>query len=316
MNLNLTIQTLSHTPLQFKPVLPVGYKGIVVPGSTPFLAKGLFGSYLIQEIKDELFLLHFSLLEIIQPFVVQFHSAEKGLFTRLALHEGFYLRNEKRKDFKVRAGEFIRLQLQSPGAVVQYDAHKKYIHVDTYFSQELVEEALKLFPTVDIHKVPAPKRADNTTSAYVDSILHCKYMDPLRRYFFNNRVKDILINHLVQWSQQDPEGGKHTKVELDAARTAEKIISTDISLHYTLPELARMVHLGEYRFKKVFKSVYGLGAYEYLANLRMKKAKQMIEEGYSVKEAAAETGYHVSYFIDLFKETFGITPGKLAKNKK
>jgi len=39
------------------------------------------------------------------------------------------------------------------------------------------------------------------------------------------------------------------------------------------------------------------------------KAIELLVEGWSIKEVAAEVGYrHSSAFVELFRQTFGVTP--------
>jgi AraC-like DNA-binding protein len=150
----------------------------------------------------------------------------------------------------------------------------------------------------------------------IDTILLCTYKNGLRRHFINGRIKELLIQYLIQWSEVEPAGGQPpTEIEIEAVYAAEKMITEDIRRHFILPELARNVHLSEFRFKIVFKKIFGTGAYEYLQKKRLKKAMELLKQGYSVKEVAAETGYHVSHFITLFREYFGITPGSIKRSK-
>jgi AraC-like DNA-binding protein len=314
---NIIIQTLSHLPLQFKPVLPQGFEGKRIPGSELQLAQGSFGTYLIQQIKDENYCLHYSILDILQPFRVKMQVMANGLFTRFALVEPVVHSLEKSGELKLREGEFGPLPVQPNGFITHYEAKRQYIHVDTFFSKELVDEVSSLFPrTDDLSFAAKPKHADVVTQDLVESIVSCKFNEPLRQHFFNSRVKDLLIQHLVQWNEAEPATSPVTPRETDAVYAAEKIISEDIGLHINIPELARRVHLSEYRFKIVFKIIFGTGAYEYLQKKRLKKAKELLEQGYSVKEVAAEIGYHVSHFITLFRDRFHITPGSIRRNKR
>ena len=63
---------------------------------------------------------------------------------------------------------------------------------------------------------------------------------------------------------------------------------------------------------KIFKERYGISLLDYLANVRIREAKRLIEEGrLSVQEVAEKTGFLSStVFIRAFKKKEGITPGK------
>lgn len=63
---------------------------------------------------------------------------------------------------------------------------------------------------------------------------------------------------------------------------------------------------------KIFKERYEITLLDYLANVRIREAKRLIEEGkLSVQEVAEKTGFLSStVFIRTFKKKEGITPGK------
>jgi AraC-like DNA-binding protein len=91
---------------------------------------------------------------------------------------------------------------------------------------------------------------------------------------------------------------------------------THIHKHFTtdvdVDELAAMEHLSASRFRCLFKSATGMSPTEYVINLRMDKACQLLTDTEStVSEIAAMCGYsNVLYFIRIFKKKKGITPGK------
>ena len=67
---------------------------------------------------------------------------------------------------------------------------------------------------------------------------------------------------------------------------------------------------------RAFKSRYGVGIKEYISSVRMEKAKDFLEDGYSVKESAHMVGYGDEFgFSKAFKERYGIAPSKI-KNEK
>lgn len=80
-----------------------------------------------------------------------------------------------------------------------------------------------------------------------------------------------------------------------------------ISLEY----IAENMYLSPFYISKIFKNETGESPIRYLINIRLEKAKQLLEEGYqgSVQEIAALVGYEDAYhFSKLFKKRYGITP--------
>ncbi|HEY0171803.1 MAG TPA: AraC family transcriptional regulator [Pyrinomonadaceae bacterium] len=75
-------------------------------------------------------------------------------------------------------------------------------------------------------------------------------------------------------------------------------------------ELARVVNLSPSRLRHLFKEATGITLAEYQRNVRMKRAKTLLETSLlSVKEIMASVGAHnKSHFISDFKKLYGMTP--------
>lgn len=74
-------------------------------------------------------------------------------------------------------------------------------------------------------------------------------------------------------------------------------------------EIARIFALNEKQLKKDFKTYFGKPIYAYVVQLRMEKAKALIQESFNVNELATLLGYQsVSHFIKVFRKYYGHTP--------
>lgn len=96
-------------------------------------------------------------------------------------------------------------------------------------------------------------------------------------------------------------------------RRIESIISkieSDISRSWDTPTLASMVDLSPSRFRHLFKQETGTSPAQYLKELRLRKAKQMLRKTFlSVKQILKRVGIRSnSHFVHDFKKTYGITP--------
>lgn len=96
---------------------------------------------------------------------------------------------------------------------------------------------------------------------------------------------------------------------------AEKIIRENIKEPCTLISLARSVGTNECTLKQGFKAIYGTTVYNYLNNLRMMRALELIEgSDLSIGDISEALGYkNHSNFTVAFKKHYGYTPKK-AKN--
>jgi AraC-like DNA-binding protein len=73
--------------------------------------------------------------------------------------------------------------------------------------------------------------------------------------------------------------------------------------------MARIIHVNEYRLKKVFKRKFNLSVIEFQEHIRIEKAKAMLEEDKSIEEIANQLGYSSqSHFSSVFKRKTGLQP--------
>ena len=85
-----------------------------------------------------------------------------------------------------------------------------------------------------------------------------------------------------------------------------------------LKELGRNFGLSESCLSRKFKAVTGMGINEYITNVRIHNAAQLLCEGkYTITEVAEKCGYNDSnYFASVFKKIKGTTPLKFSKSQR
>ncbi len=78
----------------------------------------------------------------------------------------------------------------------------------------------------------------------------------------------------------------------------------------TVGELARVAQLAPARLRQLFRTETGKSPIQYLMELRMRRAKELLETSFdSVKEIAARVGINdVSHFVRKFGLAWGLTP--------
>lgn len=105
--------------------------------------------------------------------------------------------------------------------------------------------------------------------------------------------------------------------DVDICSESIKAAKKYINLHYnesiTLTDLANHACLSEEYFSRLFKKEVGKNYTEYLADIRMEKAKVLLKEGmFSINEVAEMVGINnQSYFSSLFKKYYGISPSSV-----
>jgi AraC-like DNA-binding protein len=104
-------------------------------------------------------------------------------------------------------------------------------------------------------------------------------------------------------------------------KRVEKIIQMmreDVRGELSLGEFAQSVNLSVWRLCHIFKSDVGMPPIRYLRQLRMERAKDLLESSFlSVKEIAYQVGLNdESHFVRDFKSTYGFSPALYRSNFK
>lgn len=81
--------------------------------------------------------------------------------------------------------------------------------------------------------------------------------------------------------------------------------------------LARLCGISTVYFRKSFEAVYGVSPIKYLNDLRMRKARSLLESDYaSISQVAESVGYSSIYhFSKMFRQYTGLSPTDYAKSR-
>ncbi|EGT3797038.1 AraC family transcriptional regulator [Clostridioides difficile] len=79
--------------------------------------------------------------------------------------------------------------------------------------------------------------------------------------------------------------------------------------HIVLDELSTIAGMNKYSLLRNFTKLKGITPYRYLENIRVNKAKKLLEKGVEPIDAAIQTGFvDQSHFTNFFKNFIGLTP--------
>ncbi|MBE6004958.1 MAG: response regulator [Lachnospiraceae bacterium] len=160
---------------------------------------------------------------------------------------------------------------------------------------------------------------------YIDS---CHLMEERGKYFKDDfgpklikasdaqTLRDIFIMAVQQLKQEILiQSGKQNTVISKAQEYMKKYYNKDISLEAT----AETVNISPYYFSKLFKEETGINFSDYLTELRINRAKELINQDpdRNIKEVSIEAGYsNPNYFSRIFKKWTGMTPTELRDSIK
>ncbi|WP_105616277.1 AraC family transcriptional regulator [Vallitalea okinawensis] len=93
-----------------------------------------------------------------------------------------------------------------------------------------------------------------------------------------------------------------------------------ICKHYykklSLNDLSSIVNISIPYLSSIFKEVTNKAPIEYLMDIRISKAKQLLDDGYTISECAQQTGFNdIYYFSKYFKKHEGIAPSMYVNRK-
>ena len=93
------------------------------------------------------------------------------------------------------------------------------------------------------------------------------------------------------------------------------LFEENLSQHISLEMISETVHMTENYVSRLFKSESGMNVVGYINMEKMEQARRILSWPEStVRMAAGELGYYESsYFIKLFRKTYGIGPGEYKK---
>src|SRR5690606_30368831 len=96
-----------------------------------------------------------------------------------------------------------------------------------------------------------------------------------------------------------------------AAKRLKEYIHENYRENISLENLSHTSDLSPDHVVKLFRKQYGLPPHQYLLNLRVEKAKNLLAGKMPVTEVAYESGFFdQSHFIRNFKKIIGVTPNK------
>ena len=116
-----------------------------------------------------------------------------------------------------------------------------------------------------------------------------------------------LIYNVLNSTQQ----GSHSLPQNDLSGKAMQYINKNFKEISSLNEVAKQLHVSSDYLSKRFKKDTGVSVKDYLLDKKLNYSRHLVSLGQNVTEASIASGFaNTSYFIQLYKKKFGITPGK------
>jgi AraC family transcriptional regulator len=168
------------------------------------------------------------------------------------------------------------------------------------------------------------------TISFVDAGLHCvlkkmanRDLEDLRRdeyktTLINHYFQNLYLKHFIQLNSIKNESIS-TKMEiLKRVHQAKDFLHSNYSKSINLQQMAVAACISPSHLIRKFNEVFGVTPYQYLRNLRLKKAIDILKNSeVSVENLTTMLGFESpSSFIRVFRETYKTTPNSLRRQYK
>jgi AraC-like DNA-binding protein len=128
--------------------------------------------------------------------------------------------------------------------------------------------------------------------------------------WYQSKALELMAHFL--FSAKDPEFFcmRQKRVARERVEHVKELLARDLGNPPTLEMLGQEVGCSQFYLSRIFSREVGLTIPQYLRNLRMERAAELLRTGrYNVTEAATEVGYSsLSHFSKAFCETIGCCP--------
>lgn len=214
------------------------------------------------------------------------------------------------KEYRGTSGDLIYFK---PGdvrwAYTFPDNLMKCFAIDFVYSCPILQDA-----QWQLVNIPLPFRThQNIHDRYLHSRLLGLFSDCTKAWLSGTPNKIIrcrasfmeIISLLLMWKKGDG-------IHYDKIRKVETVIHY-MAEYYPEPihleQLADILQISSSYLGSIFKEVTGKSPIDYLINIRINKAKELLRDGYMVTETAQKVGFgDVFYFSKCFKKQVGMSP--------
>lgn len=274
------------------------YRGTLLPGSEVRQTNSEHGLITVQQFKSPLFAISYRIFELFNK-VKLFIKEGSGLRFE-ALLKGEMQVSVDGKKIKLKEGQYHFTNIPLFRSLFKKNtACNIFI---TYYSAEFLNQfGIEVLPS-------HPQRMPAMMANLIQEMLHNPYEEKLRDFYYENCVRELLFFHLAHGKRSIPSVLEDR--DIAAIYQADTIITSNLHEHFTIDRLSRMAGTNQFKLKKGFRQVFGMGVFHRLLFLRMEQAKTLLETtNKSIGEIAELAGYDTAAgFIHAFRREFGVTP--------
>ena len=222
--------------------------------------------------------------------------------------EGFVTYNDRR--IPIREGQLVVVKSEMFHSVIS-DTHMDYhcLTLDRHFCRESGIPTTQLYfqeliddpglSSTFLEIFDAQEQYERSGSTFPAAVVRARTLDFLYR---------LCRDYLVQEERGD------SSLSSQLVRSVMIYIRKNLSAPMTLDQIAEAAGVNKYHMSREFKRAVGRTIFDTVLQLRCTAAKELIERGSSVSQAARACGFeNLSYFTRAFKKYYQELPSRYLK---
>lgn len=149
----------------------------------------------------------------------------------------------------------------------------------------------------------------------INEIINCSYTGNIKKSYLKSRLTILLIDFLIAKPKIAVAKESLPQSDYLAVVKVEEFCRANLKKKLNITNLSQIAGFNTTKLKRDFKKIFKTTIFKHITQLRMEKAKQLIqEEGYSIAAASYEVGYsNPQHFTTAFKKKMGYLPSQLIK---
>jgi AraC family transcriptional regulator len=167
-----------------------------------------------------------------------------------------------------------------------------------------------VFPRNDTPVISSARSMTAEQRSVVSSLLQPPVPRAAQSLWYQSKALELMAHFM--FAPKDPElfCMRQKRVARDRVARTKELLARDLANPPALEALGHEVGCSPFYLSRIFSREVGLTIPQYLRNLRMERAAELLRTGrYNVTEAATEVGYaSLSHFSKAFCETIGCCP--------
>ncbi len=193
---------------------------------------------------------------------------------------------------------------------------KHVILVPKNCNYEFYPMADSVMPIIDFELDDGEFNDFYSIDVYETNTFYKNFLKMEKRYLYNLESRELMgLSELYDITAR-LNGYGHYDCKYDIIKPCEEYMRENVYKDIKMSDIAEKANISEVYFRRLFKEKYNLSPLEYIEEMRMSKAKEMLlsDENINITEIAESCGFFSVYaFSRAFKNMVGMSPAKFRK---